>query len=974
MLQATVVPACEKRALKRTRVVHTTSRSSRSSALLPAWVPHAHLLAVAAGLAHDLGKFAAYFQAKLHSITPVADPIRHEWLSMLLLELLASGKSWKEAWALIDKGRRGRALGAGDAPNPANPGVFARPLASGWDVLLYLVATHHRLPSEEAADARSAAGTGVMSAFNHVRRAEYKDAEALPVVDELPPALLKKLLRLLKKVKALPDRTPDYWRGVASIARMGLILADHAVSAEDHAGEAGHADAPAFANTVRREKGKGRRATIERPMNQSLFWHLPAVSEAAGRMVMNIARFDPPGLSPLAKTAAREEASGLFSWQERGAAAVRAARSESPTGPLLMYNMAGTGAGKTRMNLRAAVEAAGDGPCRMITALNLRTLTLQTHDAYLEQVGIPAQELAGVIGDRTAEKFHAHARASEVDDDGNEAEPDFDATGDADPLPEWLEHFLSTSPKLKAVLGLPCVVSTVDFIGAAGDPTRQGHHALAMLRLMTSDVILDEIDSYDPSGLLAVLRLVQSTAFWGRNLVVSSATLSYPVARAVYAAYHAGLRLREAAWGSEQHLARVVLMDDLVAPQVLPMAGEEDFLSRYRAHVDQMLIKLVANPRRRPVLVEVDPEKGLEGWHAAIQGSIEHLHELNAFVDPVTGKRVSVGLVRVANITGAIPLARHLAESLPHARVACYHSRHFAVQRQHIERRLDYLLTRKGKDPNARLLRDPEIRALLDRPDMPELRLVVVATPVEEIGRDHDFDYAVIEPSSAQSIVQVCGRVRRHRAGTVAVPNVGVLRFNRKAVMQAAGEGRDAAPVFSRPGLETRQDPYGTADMGKLLNWDSLDRIDASLRFGGHPLAKLDDQSLERAVGDVLPRVTGTDPTRAHLWMSENTYRNWPLREQTVPTEDWALSPETGKYHRWQGDGRAKLWQELSGSCAGDIPRAPRDWLVLELAEMRALAGNVGLGWEQAFAFKITGADRSFAVDWSFGVMEVRGR
>ena len=53
---------------------------------------------------------------------------------------------------------------------------------------------------------------------------------------------------------------------------------------------------------------------------------------------------------------------------------------------------------------------------------------------------------------------------------------------------------------------------------------------------MSADLVLDEIDSYDPESLVAVLRLVQWCAFFGRNVICSSATLSRPVAQAVEAA------------------------------------------------------------------------------------------------------------------------------------------------------------------------------------------------------------------------------------------------------------------------------------------------------------------------------------------------------------------------------------------------------------------------------------------------------
>lgn len=56
------------------------------------------------------------------------------------------------------------------------------------------------------------------------------------------------------------------------------------------------------------------------------------------------------------------------------------------------------------------------------------------------------------------------------------------------------------------------LVSTIDYLIAAGEPHKQGHHVKALLRLISSDLILDEIDGYDPKALIAVLRLVQPSA------------------------------------------------------------------------------------------------------------------------------------------------------------------------------------------------------------------------------------------------------------------------------------------------------------------------------------------------------------------------------------------------------------------------------------------------------------------------------
>ena len=79
---------------------------------------------------------------------------------------------------------------------------------------------------------------------------------------------------------------------------------------------------------------------------------------------------------------------------------------------------------------------------------------------------------------------------------------------------------------------------------------------------------------------------------------------------------------------------------------------------------------------------------------------------------------------------------------------------------------------------------------------------LVVSTPVEEIGRDHDFDWAVIEPSSYRSIIQLAGRIRRHRPlpYDIVQPNIGVMEFNWRAMRNPHTQNS----VFEHPGFEKR--------------------------------------------------------------------------------------------------------------------------------------------------------------------------
>jgi len=116
------------------------------------------------------------------------------------------------------------------------------------------------------------------------------------------------ILDRLGKVQALPAQAPLYWRALALLSRMALILADHSVSAE----LLGHENADAYANT---DTGK---------MNQRLDWHLQNVGYRAGDMVFNMLSLASPSLSRDAVERICRRATGRYAWQEK------AARCRSP--------------------------------------------------------------------------------------------------------------------------------------------------------------------------------------------------------------------------------------------------------------------------------------------------------------------------------------------------------------------------------------------------------------------------------------------------------------------------------------------------------------------------------------------------------------------------------------------------------------------------------------------------------------------
>lgn len=345
---------------------------------------------------------------------------------------------------------------------------------------------------------------------------------------------------------------------------------------------------------------------------------------------------------------------------------------------------------------------------------------------------------------------------------------------------------------------------------------------------------------------------------------------SRPVAQLLWQAYDTGANMRERLTG--EGFFKTAIIDDNIAPQIGKHETVEEFTDAYEKHLTALQNKLAeVKARRVPVLQKLETQS-LDGWNLALRNAVKKLHDNQAWVDPETGKRLSIGLVRMANIRPAIETAIYLANKFPQAKVACYHSNHFTIQRWYIERRLDELLTRKNGDTH--ILKDPEIRNMLDTAVCSDLMLIVVATPVEEIGRDHDFDWAVIEPSSVQSIVQTSGRVNRHRLLNISKPNIAIMQHNLREI-----DGESL--VFRWPGFEVSSNyKYESHDLSKLLNWDDMKQIDARLRFGDHLFTKLDDKSIYRATKRIFAKMTSRDKGK-NLWMALDTYTKSRLRDSS---------------------------------------------------------------------------------------------
>lgn len=955
-------------------------RSTEKRAEMPAGLRMASLMARASGYAHDLGKAYEPFQRKLLSSTPVADPVRHEWISLqILLQGLLDekGSGWHEVWK--SAGEIKSVLKLKDLDDQVG---LQKGLNSAWSAFLYLVFTHHRLPSD-GGDSKK----GLSDVIDEATYVRQGAPAALPIVHRALPAestlnLLRQAhARMLKMGSGADPKGSVYWRAAATVARIALILADHSISSinvreakgqgRDLEGTAG----ALFANTVRDAEGRSG-------LNQDLNWHLVNVGNEAGRMLQRMTSFEPPELSENVRLGLRATSAkalelpslSRFAWQPKNAQVLQDLQAGNPL-PNLVFNIAGTGCGKTRGNVLFLDALRQGQPLRFAAGLNLRTLTMQTRDAYAKQLGMGEDDLACVIGSVIAQKLHDSREAEPVDpivgpsdevedEDGNLPEDAFEAIGESDAAPYWLEGFLSKNPKMRAIAMAPALVCTIDFLVKAGDPTQQGNHGLTMLRLIRSDLILDEIDSYDPKGLVAVMRLVTAAAMWGRHVVASSATLSTPVAMALWCAFDLGLRMGHGLGILTSATGRQVLIDDANTAAVASHTEADQFEPWYSAAIEHRCRTMGQRQLRPAELIDFAWQgKAPDAAKAAVRESIAQvcasMHDRHGWDVDVDGElhRVSFGLVRIANITQAVQTAQHLCTALPFARVACYHAQLSRIHRHSMEFVLDGVLQRGGsEDPAVLLARQPQvldaIRASI-REGRSHTAFVVVATPVEEVGRDHDFDWGVFEPSSSQSLVQTAGRINRHRLLEMSEPNVGILRWNYAKV-----SGR--LSCFSKPGLEEESYLYGNQDVGSLVNWaaiDSAGQIDARLRYGikQHPLAWHDDQSSERQIKRLSRRFMECS---SDLWMGADTYQTVRLRDGDQK-DVWTRSVD-GRFFKQErvGDRRNSYlrWRKTDVDVVIEPSNAWLSWTNIQLVE---IGRDIGISTEESLLAEVRPAGKS---------------
>jgi len=508
--------------------------------------------------------------------------------------------------------------------------------------------------------------------------------------------------------------------------------------------------------------------------------------------------------------------------------------------------MASTGCGKTFANARMMYGLADETlGCRFSVALGLRTLTLQTGEALRDRLHLQDDDLAVMMGSAAVKELNqqeqARAPGSESADDlfAEHMYVKYDGSLEDGRLSRWLKE----SPKLQQLLSAPILVSTIDHLMPATEGVRGGKQIAPMLRLLTSDLVLDEPDDFDQADLHALCRLVNWAGMLGSRVLLSSATLPPALIVALFEAYQRGWMDYASVNGEPNPPGEICCAwVDEYGTSHGSIAGRESFKQQHWAFVLQRAQNLLSRQQvlRKVRLVAVSGKhdsklEAVRSIVSVIQQQMSLLHQAHHQCHP-SGKRVSIGLVRIANIDPLVALASALMAKAPEANYrihyCVYHSQHPLAQRSHIESRLDAALTRY--DPDA-LWHQPEIQAAIQQAPEENQLFVVLATSVAEVGRDHDYDWAIVEPSSMRSLIQLAGRVQRHRQHPPETENIVILTHNINAL---AGK----VLAYRHPGFESQERRFSSHDLSVLLRDIKYQEINALPRILSPEPLKLKEQ------------------------------------------------------------------------------------------------------------------------------------
>jgi CRISPR-associated endonuclease/helicase Cas3 len=892
--------------------VNSTRKDLLNSEIESDWkyLPLIKSLTAMSALFHDWGKSSKLFQEKLNPNSKnkfKGDPIRHEWISVLLLNTFIQqqdDKTWLSVLVNGDIAEQKLQKGLEQSQQ-----VTLEKLPDAAKLVAWLIVSHHRLPNfshsiketrnvwldEQAPDLATMLKWITQEWGYENKQDEQEYQKRVKHCFEFPNGFLSQSSEWLKQVKrwsnsllqclplvelAMQDGS---YRLVLHHARLCLMLGDHFYSSQD-AAKQWKDNTGLFANTDR----------YTGELKQKLDEHLVGVARNALNTAHLLPAFEQE--PPVAKDipVLRIASPTAFQWQDKAVNKINEWKEKQDKKAVGFFavNMASTGCGKTFANAKVMRALSLDGKSlRYILALGLRTLTLQTGDEYRDRIGLTKSQLAVLIGSRAVAELHNsnHINVSEQNEITDEV---LGSESKQALLDEFIDYecelpkeglsTVLTCTRDKQFLYAPVLACTIDHIMAATETKRGGRYILPSLRLMSSELVIDEIDDFTGNDLIAIGRLIHLAGMLGRKVMISSATIPPDLAQGYFNAYKKGWQIfcnsRDetkaevgCAWIDEFSTNVVSINVNNSDKALLAYQNTHDvFIDKRVQKLAQQIAKRKAEIISCPLSTELEintpetEETKQAQYFSTIQQAILTKHQQHHSTDRKTSINISFGVVRVANISPCVELTKYLLQAQypenTQIKVMAYHSQQVLLLRHEQEKHLDDVLKRKEKpDEEQQALANPVIRNHLDtlnknNKTVEHIIFILVATPVEEVGRDHDFDWAIVEPSSYRSIVQLAGRVRRHRNDGVDQANIGLMQYNIKAFKTNDKAGK---AYFTKPGYEdSLAVPLPFHDLTKLIN-----EAKTSANLNAIPRIQKLPQSEKQFLAAVEHKVTAKDLT-----------------------------------------------------------------------------------------------------------------
>lgn len=828
-----------------------------------------------AALFHDFGKSCKAFQKMLLSRKAQKSHIRHEWISVVMflgfigndddetwLKRIADGqfeKDWLKKVAEVKK-----------------PFENMPPLAA---VVCWLIISHHRLPLPESSNGwaiKNIVAEWCKSKTNE-EMPEYWDFKSdISSSAEWKKEAAKTAAKALGCKELFTKSIEDPY--ILNVSRMVLILADHIFSSLPPSKKEQTSDKKTLYANTDRETGNTKQKLDEHLIGvekycRKILFSLPK----SGEMLQSIGRND---------ILTRRNKLQKYKWQDKAFDAAASVREIAGDGGFFGINMASTGCGKTIANARIMYALAGNKKgCRFTVALGLRSLTLQTGAEYRKMLGLSSDEMAVLAGGSATKELFELRNDEYRPLSEEELLPSctfvhYDGGINDTPMGEWIRKTRGGEKLIPA----PVAVCTVDHIIPASEGIAGGFQLAPILRLMTGDLILDEPDDYDISDMYAFSRLVWFAGLLGCNVLLSSATVTPSIAGGLFAAYRAGRKAFNKNRGLQHSRDVVCGWFDEYSSSVELDVNPDNFAENHMKFTQKRAEKLKnAEKKRHCRLLNIDTFS-YDNVAAAIAGKSLELHNDNHITD-AEGKRISIGLVRFANIKNLVAVIKRFKGEGAAFHLCCYHSAFPMLMRSEIERHLDMILKRNGgKQPfDHEYIR----AAIASQPDKTDHIFIVFASPVAEVGRDHDYDWAIAEPSSMKSLIQLAGRIRRHRDGAWDKVNMLIMNKNINAC-------QGTKPAYWKPGFESTEFTLNNHDLNNILDFNQYSEIDSVPRiiergelYHAENLCDLEHSHLRAVMSiDEQNKVRGINAFwETDLFMSAYLQKKYRFRNSAIDVE-----------------------------------------------------------------------------------------